>query len=99
MHQTLQEKEDMLLSMETRLQEAHCKVHETESSAVQSLSSAQHRHNAVEERARLAEQVSAFQLPNVNAPQAHPYIVTSFAWFPFVRQRNALNQYCSIAYC
>ena len=57
MHQTLQEKESTLLSLETMLQAAQKKTQQAEAAAAHSLSSAQQRHTAIKERARLAEQV------------------------------------------
>ena len=59
MQKTLEEKESLLAKLETRLQEVQDKALRADKAAAASMSSIQQRHAAVEERARLAEQVLA----------------------------------------
>lgn len=57
----LQDKEGSVQALQTSLHEAQSKLEALEQSAKEAVQAAQHRHAAVEERARLSEQVLSFQ--------------------------------------
>ena len=57
MQKTLEEKESLLASLKSKLQEVQDEALRADKASAESWTSAQQRHNAIEERARLAEQV------------------------------------------
>ena len=57
LQRTLEDKDSLLVALEAKLQDMQDKALRVDKVAAESLASAQQRHSAVEERARLAEQV------------------------------------------